>query len=55
MSVGAKLFTLSGPVLVYGISSSVIVRGLPFFWDRISEVRIFAQPEQLGAYKAEFR
>ncbi|MBR5288688.1 MAG: stage V sporulation protein AC [Clostridia bacterium] len=25
MGVGAKLFTLAGPVLVYGISSSVIV------------------------------
>lgn len=25
MGVGAKLFTLSGPVLVYGISSSIIV------------------------------
>ena len=25
MGVGAKLFTLSGPVLVYGISSSILV------------------------------
>ena len=25
MGVGAKLFTLAGPVLVYGISSSIIV------------------------------
>ncbi len=25
MGVGAKLFTLSGPVLVYGISSSIVV------------------------------
>ena len=24
MGVGAKLFTLAGPVLVYGISSSVV-------------------------------
>lgn len=25
MGVGAKLFTLAGPVLVYGISASIIV------------------------------
>ena len=25
MGVGAKMFTVAGPVLVYGISSSVIV------------------------------
>ena len=25
MGVGAKLFTLAGPVLVYGISSSIVV------------------------------
>ena len=31
MGVGAKLFTLSGPVLVYGISSSVIVGLITFF------------------------
>ena len=30
MGVGAKLFTLSGPVLVYGISSSIIVGLIAF-------------------------
>ena len=25
MGVGAKMFTVAGPVLVYGISSSVII------------------------------
>lgn len=30
MGVGAKLFTIAGPVLVYGISSSVLV-GLVYF------------------------
>ena len=35
MGVGAKLFTLSGPVLVYGISSSIIVGMITFFLDRI--------------------
>ena len=25
MGVGAKMFTIAGPVLVYGISSSIIV------------------------------
>ena len=30
MGVGAKLFTLAGPVLVYGISSSVIVGLIAF-------------------------
>ena len=25
MGVGAKLFTLAGPVLVYGISASIVV------------------------------
>ena len=33
MGVGAKLFTLAGPVLVYGISSSVIVGLITFFLD----------------------
>ena len=33
MGVGAKLFTLAGPVLVYGISSSVIVGLITFFMD----------------------
>ncbi|MBQ8619957.1 MAG: stage V sporulation protein AC [Clostridia bacterium] len=32
MGVGAKLFTLSGPVLVYGISSSIIVGLIAFFF-----------------------
>lgn len=31
MGVGAKLFTLAGPVLVYGISSSVVVGLITFF------------------------
>lgn len=31
MGVGAKLFTLAGPVLVYGISSSIIVGLIAFF------------------------
>ena len=31
MGVGAKLFTLAGPVLVYGISSSIIVGLITFF------------------------
>lgn len=31
MGVGAKLFTLAGPVLVYGISSSIIVGLIVFF------------------------
>ena len=35
MGVGAKLFTLSGPVLVYGISSSVIVGLITFFLEVI--------------------
>lgn len=26
MGVGAKMFTVAGPVLVYGISTSIIVR-----------------------------
>lgn len=30
LGVGAKLFTIAGPVLVYGISSSVLV-GLVYF------------------------
>ena len=32
MGVGAKLFTLAGPVLVYGICSSVIVGVIAFFF-----------------------
>ncbi|MBQ4265663.1 MAG: stage V sporulation protein AC [Clostridia bacterium] len=35
MGVGAKLFTLAGPVLVYGISSSIIVGLITFFLDMI--------------------
>ena len=35
MGVGAKLFTLAGPVLVYGISSSVIVGMITFFMEMI--------------------
>jgi stage V sporulation protein AC len=36
MGVGAKMFTVAGPVLVYGISTSIIVRsylanGLKFY------------------------
>lgn len=31
MGVGAKLFTLAGPVLVYGIGSSIIVGLIAFF------------------------
>lgn len=31
MGVGAKLFTLAGPVLVYGISSSIIVGLITYF------------------------
>ena len=31
MGVGAKLFTLAGPVLVYGISASVIVGIITYF------------------------
>ena len=33
MGVGAKLFTLAGPVLVYGIGSSVIVGLIAFFME----------------------
>ena len=32
MGVGAKMFTLAGPVLVYGIGSSIIVGLIRFFW-----------------------
>jgi len=35
MGVGAKLFTLAGPVLVYGISASVIVGLITFFLEMI--------------------
>lgn len=31
MGVGAKLFTLAGPVLVYGISSSIVVGLITYF------------------------
>ena len=33
MGVGAKLFTLAGPVLVYGISSSIIVGLIAFIFE----------------------
>lgn len=35
MGVGAKLFTLAGPVLVYGISSSIIVGLITFFLEQM--------------------
>ena len=35
MGVGAKLFTLAGPVLVYGISGSIIVGLIMFFLDML--------------------
>ena len=35
MGVGAKLFTLAGPVLVYGISASIIVGLITFFLEVI--------------------
>jgi len=35
MGVGAKLFTLAGPVLVYGISGSIIVGLITFFMDML--------------------
>lgn len=35
MGVGAKLFTLAGPVLVYGISGSIIVGMIVFFLDML--------------------
>ncbi|MGN0759269.1 MAG: stage V sporulation protein AC [Candidatus Ventricola sp.] len=35
MGVGAKLFTLAGPVLVYGISGSIIVGLIVFFLDML--------------------
>ena len=35
MGMGAKLFTLAGPVLVYGISSSIIVGLITFFLEMI--------------------
>jgi len=35
MGVGAKLFTLAGPVLVYGISSSIIVGLITFFFEKL--------------------
>ena len=33
MGVGAKLFTLAGPVLVYGISGSIIVGLVAYFFE----------------------
>ena len=33
MGVGAKLFTLSGPVLVYGICTSIVVGLIAFFME----------------------
>ena len=35
MGVGAKLFTLAGPVLVYGISASIIVGLITFLMERM--------------------
>lgn len=35
MGVGAKLFTLAGPVLVYGISSSIVVGLIAFVLDML--------------------
>jgi len=35
MGVGAKLFTLAGPVLVYGISSSIVVGLITYFIEMI--------------------
>ena len=35
MGVGAKLFTLAGPVLVYGISSSIVVGLLTCLMERL--------------------
>ena len=35
MGVGTKLFTLAGPVLVYGISGSIIVGLIVFFLDML--------------------
>ena len=35
MGVGAKLFTLAGPVLVYGISGSIIVGLIVFFLEML--------------------
>ncbi len=34
--LGAKLFTVSGPVLVFGISASVIFGVLLFFWNLLT-------------------
>ena len=36
MGVGAKLFTLAGPVLVYGISASIIVGLITFMLESMS-------------------
>ena len=35
MGVGAKLFTLAGPVLTYGISASVIVGLVTYFLEML--------------------
>ena len=35
MGVGAKLFTLGGPVLVYGIGASIIVGLMTFFLEMV--------------------
>ena len=35
MGVGAKLFTLAGPVLVHGISSSIIVGLITYFLEML--------------------
>ena len=35
MGVGAKLFTLAGPVLTYGISSSIIVGLITYFLEKL--------------------
>ncbi len=36
MGVGAKLFVISGPVLVYGIASSVLVGAIYWFVGRFA-------------------
>ena len=36
MGVGAKIFTLAGPVLVYGISASIIVGLITFMLESMS-------------------
>lgn len=39
MGVGAKMFTVAGPVLVYGISSSVIV-GLVYLLFNVQSIML---------------